>query len=211
MPINDSSPIRFFLPMTSEALFDKGNRKRFFFADSISGELGLESNHMSSFRQIHLKNDVIKIGGVISESKEAYMLEVNAETQKITITGQSRVGVYYGIQSLLSLSQPEGMVPNVIINDSPRFEYRGMELDVARNFMPKNEVKKLIDTMAMYKLNKFHFHLTDDEGWRLEIPGLPELTEVSTRRKFSFLSSMIVKKKCFSSSHQLQTCLKANS
>ena len=197
MPINHSSPIRFFLPMTSEALFDKGNRKRFFFADSISGELGLEINHMSSFRQIHLKIDVIKIAGVISESKEAYMLEVNAETQKITITGQSRVGVYYGIQSLLSLSQPEGMVPNVIINDSPRFEYRGMELDVGRNFMPKNEVKKLIDTMAMYKLNKFHFHLTDDEGWRLEIPGLPELTEVRTRRKFSFLSSLIVRKKRF--------------
>lgn len=181
--------------MTSEALFDKENRKRVCFADSISGELGLEINHMSFFRQIHLKIDVIKIAGGISESKEAYMLEVNAETQKITITGQSRAGVYYGIQSLLSLSQPEGMVPKIIIKDSPRFEYRGMELDVGRNFMPKNEVKKLIDTMAMYKLNKFHFHLTDDEGWRLEIPGLPELTEVRARRKFSFLPFAIIQKK----------------
>ena len=53
-----------------------------------------------------------------------------------------------------------------------------MHLDVARNFVPKDQVLKLIDVMAMYKLNKFHFHLTDDEGWRLEIPGLPELTEV---------------------------------
>ena len=54
-----------------------------------------------------------------------------------------------------------------------------MHLDVARNFVPKDQVLKLIDVMAMYKLNKFHFHLTDDEGWRLEIPGLPELTEVN--------------------------------
>ena len=83
------------------------------------------------------------------------------------------------------------MVPNVIINDSPRYEFRGMELDVGRNFMPKSEVKKLIDAMAMYKLNKFHFHLTDDEGWRLEIPGLPELTEVGkslTRPQLNCLS-----------------------
>lgn len=177
--------------MTSGALFDKENRKEFCFPDSISGKLGLEIDPLRSFRQIHLKVDEIKIAGITSESKEAYMLEVNAETQKITITGQSRVGVYYGIQSLLSLSEPEGVVPKVIINDSPRFEYRGMELDVGRNFMPKNEVKKLIDTMAMYKLNKFHFHLTDDEGWRLEIPGLPELTEVGSWRKFCFLSSVI--------------------
>ena len=54
-----------------------------------------------------------------------------------------------------------------------------MHLDVARNFVPKDQVLKLIDVMSMYKLNKFHFHLTDDEGWRLEIPGLPELTEVN--------------------------------
>ena len=68
------------------------------------------------------------------------------------------------------------------IIDAPRFEYRGFQLDVARNFQPKEAVFRLLDLMARYKLNKFHFHLTDDEGWRLEIPGLPELTRVGARR-----------------------------
>ena len=139
----------------------------------LAGKLGLQLDHMSSFRQIHLK-----IARVKSSSQEAYTLQVNADSQSILITGQSRVGVFYGVQSLLSLSEPDGMVPHVTINDVPRYEYRGMELDVGRNFVPKSEVLKLIDAMATYKLNKFHFHLTDDEGWRLEIPGLPELTEV---------------------------------
>ena len=144
----------------------------------LAGKLGLQLDHMSSFRQIYLKIGEVKIARVKSSSQEAYTLQVNADSQSIVITGQSRVGVFYGVQSLLSLSEPDGMVPHVTINDAPRYEYRGMELDVGRNFMPKSEVLKLIDAMATYKLNKFHFHLTDDEGWRLEIPGLPELTEV---------------------------------
>lgn len=144
----------------------------------LADKLGLQLDHMSSFRQIHLKIGEVQIARVKSSSQEAYTLQVNADSQSIVITGQSRIGVFYGVQSLLSLSEPDGMVPHVTINDAPRYEYRGMELDVGRNFMPKSEVLKLIDAMATYKLNKFHFHLTDDEGWRLEIPGLPELTEV---------------------------------
>ena len=120
----------------------------------------------------------VKIGGVKTDNKEAYSLQVDAGTNSITITGNSAMGVFHGVQSLLSLSEPDGLVPQVTINDAPRYEYRGMELDVGRNFMPKSEILKMIEAMAMYKLNKFHFHLTDDEGWRLEIPGLPELTEV---------------------------------
>ena len=86
--------------------------------------------------------------------------------------------MFYGVQTLLGLHSSSGEVPKVSVKDAPRYSYRGMHLDVARNFVTKDHVLKLIDTMAMYKLNKFHFHLTDDEGWRLEIPGLPELTEV---------------------------------
>jgi len=138
---------------------------------------------MSSFRQIQLRIGEVNVAGVKSEDKEAYTLQVNANSESIVITGQSRVGVFYGVQSLLSLNEPDGMVPHVTINDAPRYEYRGMELDVGRNFMPKSEVLKLIDAMAIYKLNKFHFHLTDDEGWRLEIPGLRELTEVCISQK----------------------------
>ena len=97
------------------------------------------------------------------------------------ITGKGPAGVFYGVQTLLGLRSSEGKVPKVSIKDAPRYAYRGMHLDVGRNFMAKDHVLKLIDVMAMYKLNKFHFHLTDDEGWRLEIPGLPELTEVTNK------------------------------
>ena len=71
------------------------------------------------------------------------------------------------------------------IEDAPRFAYRGMHLDVVRNFSKKETVLNMIDLMAFYKLNKFHFHITDDEGWRLEIPGLDELTTVGSKRGHS--------------------------
>ncbi len=105
----------------------------------------------------------------------------------VIISGQTTAGVFYGIQSLLSLLANSGTkktIPNAKITDMPRFEYRGMMLDVARNFHSVEGVKKLMDVMAMYKLNKLHLHLTDDEGWRIEIPGLPELTEVSLHSCF---------------------------
>jgi hexosaminidase len=76
-------------------------------------------------------------------------------------------------------------LPAVVVVDAPRFAYRGFQLDVARNFQPKQVVFKWLDLMARYKLNKFHFHLTDDEGWRLEIAGLPELTSIGAVRGHS--------------------------
>ena len=68
--------------------------------------------------------------------------------------------------------------------DFPRYHYRGMHIDVARNFHHKDDILRHLEAMATYKLNKFHFHLTDDEGWRLEIPELPELTEVSLGHRY---------------------------
>ena len=141
---------------------------------------------------MELKLGEVKIRGVKSDNEEAYSLQVDAGKHRILITGNSGTGVFYGIQSLLSLYEPDGLVPQVTINDAPRYEYRGMELDVGRNFMPKSEVLKMIDAMAMYKLNKFHFHLTDDEGWRLEIPGLPELTEVCLKKFLGCLKSRLL-------------------
>ena len=70
-------------------------------------------------------------------------------------------------------------MPVLRVKDAPRFPYRGLMLDVSRNFFPADVIKQIMDVMAMYKMNKLHLHLTDDEGWRLQIPGLPELTEVS--------------------------------
>lgn len=111
-------------------------------------------------------------------SSEAYQLTVDATEELITITGTGNAGVFYGIQTLLALMDDQGLVPQVSIRDSPRFPYRGLMVDVARNFQSKQEIIKLLDVMAMYKMNKLHFHLSDNEGWRLEIPGIEELTLV---------------------------------
>ena len=120
-------------------------------------------------------------------SAEAYELMIDP-VRGITLTGQSAAAVARGLQSLRELLPLPGPVPQGItlaamkISDSPRFGYRGVQLDVARNFQPKATLLRLLDLMARYKLNKFHLHLTDDEGWRLDIPGLPELVKVGARR-----------------------------
>ncbi|MDZ7903052.1 MAG: family 20 glycosylhydrolase [Rheinheimera sp.] len=97
-------------------------------------------------------------------------------------------GVFYGVQSLLNLI-PAGQasnyrLPQLVASDAPRYGWRGMHYDMARNFHGKAVTLQLIEQMARYKLNKLHLHLTEDEGWRLEIPGLPELTDIGGTRCF---------------------------
>lgn len=118
---------------------------------------------------------------------ESYELRINP--RQVKISGEGAAGVFYGIQSLRSLISPEAYqkqssikINAQQIKDAPRFGYRGLHLDVARNFQSASAVKKLLDVMAFYKLNTFHFHLTDDEGWRLPVKELPELTEVGGQR-----------------------------
>ena len=113
-----------------------------------------------------------------STANDSYSLEIDDSKELISITGQGASGVFYGIQTLLALVNESGQITAVSIKDSPRFSYRGFMVDVARNFQSKQEIMKVLDVMAMYKMNKFHFHLSDSEGWRLEIPGLEELTTV---------------------------------
>lgn len=119
-------------------------------------------------------------------SKEGYRLGI--DERRIVIKAKESAGVFYGFQSLKALFPLDNaekiILQKTIIEDYPRFTYRGMHLDVARNFQPKEMVKRLIKQMAFYKLNTLHFHLTDDEGWRLEIPALPELTEIGSSRSF---------------------------
>lgn len=116
------------------------------------------------------------------KSPEAYELDVSPE--RIQIKGGSS-GVFYGLQSLLQLvTAVDGAltVSAVLINDQPAFGYRGLMLDVSRHFFSVDQIKKIIDLMAYFKLNKMHWHLTDDQGWRLEIKKYPKLTEVSAWR-----------------------------
>ena len=112
-----------------------------------------------------------------------YTVDISAAG--IVVRGRTDADLFYGAQTVLALVQPGiGTLPFVSITDAPRFEFRGMHIDVARNFHSVNSMKRLIDQMAAYKMNKLHIHLSDDEGWRLEIPGLPELTEVGGKRQF---------------------------
>ncbi|CAI2086737.1 beta-N-acetylhexosaminidase [Serratia ficaria] len=112
----------------------------------------------------------------------AYELKIGR--QEARVIGFDQAGVFNGLQSILSLVPSDGGsdIATLDAKDAPRFPYRGIFLDVARNFHHKDAVLRLLDQMAAYKLNKFHFHLSDDEGWRIEIPGLPELTDVGGRR-----------------------------
>jgi hexosaminidase len=115
----------------------------------------------------------------------AYNLSV--DQKGIYIGGDNETGVFYGIQTLIQLlPMPDGTkklsIPYVEINDKPRFAYRGMMLDVGRHFMPVLFVKKFIDYLAMHKMNEFHWHLTEDQGWRIEIKKYPRLTEMGAWR-----------------------------
>lgn len=139
----------------------------------------------------------LAIGPVAGQSSpEAYTLEVDAKG--ITITGNTAAGVAHGLQSLREMLpvRPAGGakgavdLPMLAVTDAPRFAYRGLMLDVSRNFQDKKSVLRLLDMMARFKLNAFHFHLTDDEGWRLEIPGLPELTSIGAVRGHSAIPGL---------------------
>ena len=132
--------------------------------------------------------------GTMEGAEDAYTLVSNPES--VNITGNTYRGVIAGIQSLRQLFPAEieadkkvsGMswgIPSVQIQDAPRFGWRGLMLDVSRHFYSKEEVMEFLDLMALYKLNKFHWHLTDDQGWRLEIKKYPLLTEKGAWRKFN--------------------------
>lgn len=124
------------------------------------------------------------------DHEEGYALSVTPG--QVTVSAQTTHGLFYGVQTLLQLLPPEiafedpsfipknfeWTIPSVEIQDFPRYEYRGMHLDVARHFFPVEFVKQYIDLMAMQKMNRFHWHLTEDQGWRIEIKQYPLLTEV---------------------------------
>jgi hexosaminidase len=124
--------------------------------------------------------------------EEGYRLEVRRE--RVTISALRPAGAFYGVQTVLQLLPPDiyrrapvtgvaWTVPAVDIEDVPRFAWRGAHLDVGRHFMPKEFVKKWIDLLALHKLNRFHWHLTEDQGWRIEIKKYPRLTQVGAWRR----------------------------
>ena len=129
------------------------------------------------------KGIILQLGGN-AKNPEGYQLKVTSD--QVVISGPTEAGVFYGIQTLRkSIPVAQGVdiaLPAVEINDYPRFSYRGAHLDVSRHFFPVDSVKRFIDMLALHNMNRFHWHLTDDQGWRIEIKGLPELTEVGSKR-----------------------------
>ena len=149
----------------------------------------IKINSPAENNSINLLLDDVDVDGDNKQAgDEAYNLRISESG--IEIRGSDPAGVFYGIQSLRSLipldvwHSPANTIAiqAALVEDAPGFKYRGLHLDVSRNFQSVETVKRLLDVMAFYKLNKFHFHLTDDEGWRLEIKAFPELTEVGGRR-----------------------------
>jgi hexosaminidase len=123
--------------------------------------------------------------GLPGIAAEGYELEVRS--RGIELEAPAKAGIFYGLQTLSQLipgpeSPSPWAIPAVEIEDAPRFAYRGMHLDVGRHFFPVSFLKEYIDLLATYKMNVFHWHLTEDQGWRLEIQGYPRLTEVGSCR-----------------------------
>ena len=143
--------------------------------------------NVNSGKVIRLKTDLKKT------NKEAYQLTVASE--QITIDGASPAGVFYGIQTLrksIDVTEPKSLAfPTAVIDDAPRFAYRGMHFDVSRHFFTVDFIKQYIDILALHNLNKFHWHLTDDQGWRIEIKKYPRLTEVGSTRKETLIGHLL--------------------
>lgn len=131
------------------------------------------------------KNTIALQLALQSANPEAYQLKVNGEG--VVIDAPTEAGVFYGIQTLRkSLPLVKGatvVLPAVEINDFPRFAYRGAHFDVSRHFFPVDSVKKFIDMLALHNINRFHWHISDDQGWRIEIKKYPELTTKGSQRK----------------------------
>lgn len=142
--------------------------------------------------EITLKKKSLSVNNI---QNEAYRLNINKAG--IEINANEAAGIFYGVQSLLALPKVSSFesgqnsiaFPLLMIEDAPRFSYRGFQLDVGRNFQTKETIKKVIDILSVYKINTFLFYLTEDEGWRLEIDGLPELTEVGAQRQHTKVQS----------------------
>lgn len=144
-------------------------------ADTLSGKNVIQFNLLAT-------NDTM--------GNEGYYL--NVEQNRICISALSQKGIFYGLQSLFQITASNAFVddglsenitiPTLEIADKPRFKYRGMHLDVVRHMFPVEFVKKYIDLLALYKFNTFHWHLTDDQGWRIEIKKYPKLTQIGAFR-----------------------------
>ena len=163
-----------------------------YFAEQLNSASGFSINTVTLSDNIEMNNSIIFENKKSDSSLGAEGYSIISDTEKIVLTGSPH-GLFYGVQTLFQLlpsevfydkKKPnvEWTIPSVEIIDSPRFKWRGMHLDVGRHLFPLSFIKKYIDYIAMHKLNIFHWHLTEDQGWRIEINKYPRLTEIGAWR-----------------------------
>ncbi len=160
-------------------------RESAFFRNQVKTLYKLNLNYT---REVLPNNGIVFYFDSIGFKPDGYSLSIR--NGLIAVCG-TRSGVFYGLETLLQLIHKDAngkmTIPCCTIHDSPRFQWRGMHLDVARHFFTKKEVKSYLAYMAMYKMNTFHWHLTDDQGWRIEIRSLPKLTSVGAWRNATLI------------------------
>ncbi len=162
--------------LSSGLAFGKTDQARFEPAITWLLKRGIQQNASGLPVKITFDKNTVK-------NLEGYRLNINSA--QISITASTDVGVFYALMSLVQLyDEKSGQLPNITLIDEPDYAFRGLHVDVSRNFHDIQFIKKLLSQMAGLKLNKLHLHLADDEGWRIEIPDLPELTEIGAFRCF---------------------------
>lgn len=173
--LNSSTTISY--PTADSALARQAKMLAAYISDQSGVTIKTKADAAGS-NTIRLRNNLI------TDNREAYKISVSSDS--IVINGASDAGTFYGIQTLRKAIQIEKVnsisIPDTEISDSPRFAYRGMHLDVVRHFFPIDSVKEYIDMLALHNMNKLHWHLTDDQGWRIEIKSRPRLTEIGSKR-----------------------------
>jgi len=174
-----------------EGLFQYNEKTKIF---CESPELMQEAQYLSSSTKLSLLSETEKkprntIKMKIEQTFQPDKYELQVSPNQVAIRAGSRAAAFHGIQSLLQLFalSEKGKLPCQKIIDYPLYLWRGMHLDVCRHFFSKDEVKKYIDLLAMYKMNVFHWHLTEDQGWRIAIEKYPRLTEVGAWRNGSMV------------------------
>ena len=177
----------FILSNATVIVADENSFEALYLKDAIKEQTGIELNILSSSNH----KSRINLNELTHDNSDNCSYSLSVYKYGIYIDSNSRQGQFFAIQTLLQLIPFEKMaeikIPCLHIDDQPKFQWRGMHLDVSRHFFPKDFIKKYIDYLAMYKMNTFHWHLTDDQGWRIEIKKYPKLTEVGAWRNGSMV------------------------
>ena len=191
----DKSELEIIIPTPSEITILDGESSlkseyKVFVDESLNLDINTVKSLFTENFNVDIKNSTdhdISVQYIDNLLEESYKLSI--DENKISIEASDRAGALYGLQSLkqlfLASSLENKMLKHMNISDSPRFSYRGMLLDISRNFYGPDKIKQILDYLSFFKINHLDFRLTDDEGWRLEIPGLEELTEVGSKRAYT--------------------------